>query len=75
MPLMVDGEPVTTCPLKLLRGSDVWDVIQLYTDCEMMHALPEPGGVLDQPRKLMQAFRIIRAEVNKHEEAERKRGS
>ena len=55
-----------TCPIKLLRGTDVWDVIELYTDCESMHALPETGGVADQPRKLMQAFRFIRAEVNKH---------
>lgn len=79
MPLVIAGdngesEQVKTCPLKLIRGLDVWDVIQLYSDCEMMHALPEPGGVLGQPRKLMQAFRLIRTEVNKHKDAERNCG-
>ena len=66
MPLIIDGEPIGTCPVKLLRGSNVWDVIQLYTFCEMMHALPVySGGVMDQSSSLMQAFQIIHTAVNK----------
>ena len=40
---------------------DPWarEVLTLYQDCKERKALPEAGGVLDQPADLMRWFRVL----------------
>lgn len=47
--------------------------LELFWPCQQFKALPRSGGVLDQPAKLMEQFRIIADEIRKQEKIERER--
>lgn len=40
---------------------DVVEVLNLYHFCKTFHQLPRPGGVLDQPWKVMFLFEVVSA--------------
>ena len=56
---------------------DAWcmEIITLYQDCRQRMALPEGGGLMDQPADLMRWFRVLdeRVASHKREESEREK--
>jgi hypothetical protein len=41
--------------------------IELMNDCQAFHALPEPGGILDQPAGLLRRLRILSNVYHAHQ--------
>ena len=68
-----DGEPLARCPARLVE-SWCWDVLALWPSWEA-GALPNSGGVLDQPAPLVDAMSVVAQAVGEErsESAERSR--
>lgn len=47
-----------------------FQVIRLYMRCRSWKALPEPGGIQEQPEQIMRLFDILDRVVEEHREAE-----
>lgn len=60
LPLTVDGEDIFRCPRRPILEEPVYfsAVFRAYGDYQR-GILPENGGVLDQPARLLQSFRVI----------------
>jgi len=52
---------------------DVLEVVNMYHMCKLFGQLPKPGGVLDQPAKLMYLFEHISAAESEREILEQKK--
>jgi hypothetical protein len=54
---------------------DAWvdNVLSLYDTCAHRNALPEKGGVMDQPAEMMRWFKIIDAVIDKHKQEKEER--
>jgi len=50
-------------------------LIALYNHCKAFHALPEPGGVMEQDPEILAAFAIIGDEIAAWREREAKKAS
>ena len=44
--------------------------LKTYFLCEKFNGWPNEGGLFEQDNRLMEAFSIINAEINKHEKKE-----
>jgi hypothetical protein len=74
---VIDGVPLKRCPLKLLSSITI-RFIHFYSYFQKGF-LPNPGGVLDQPHKLIEVFNylgsfILRKEREEQKEKEQQRG-
>jgi len=55
------------CPVGLPVEDELfW--LDLEAHCSQYHCLPYPGGLLDQPARIMDAFAIIRSVRNRYEQ-------
>lgn len=78
----IDGQKLTHCPMRLfLDNPDDMGELVWYYAAYKRGQLPNEGGLLDQPAKMMQAFRVIdnaNATLDRQrrleQEAEAKRG-
>lgn len=54
---MIDGIEVTKCPLKEVQPG-IWNYVEAYNQYKNGF-LPNPGGWLDQPAKMLEAINLI----------------
>ena len=46
---------------------EIGTLIDLENACNNYHVLPYGGGLLDQPQLLLEAFNLVRSEINRYE--------
>jgi hypothetical protein len=54
--------PMWECPISAVPEW-MWQVLDLWVTCRACHALPLPGGVVDQPYVVRRAWPIWEAEM------------
>lgn len=59
----LDGEPLYRCPVRLVTPETA-DILEIHAMCKAASGLPFPGAVLQQPARIMEAFRLIEGTVN-----------
>ena len=65
MPIRIDDEEIWTCPRRPILDHPEFfaEVLGAYRDYQKGF-LPEPGGTMSQPKRLMQCFKVIEHTVN-----------
>lgn len=63
------AHPCSRCEMPWV-GRDVKTIIQLWKRCRDRQALPESGGILDQPEEIMRAFDAIDETIDRFRKTE-----
>ena len=57
------------CPVNI-ASQESSQLLRIFFMCEKFGCLPQPGSLLEQDNKIIEAFELINSVINKHENDE-----